>query len=64
MDLLWHAQLYRYGENVHISGDGAYDVGGTVDPPTFRPHDEVNGDRYGEPVTVLFWGLELGPGQP
>jgi len=64
MDLLWHSELYRYGENVHISGDGAYDVEGTVDPPTFRPHDEVNGDRYGESVTVLFLGFELGTGRP
>ena len=63
MDLLWHPGLYHYGENVHLPGDGAYDVKVTVEPPTFRRHDEVNGDRYGEPVTVLFEGLDLKTGQ-
>ncbi|MDS0261305.1 iron transporter [Haloarcula sp. S1CR25-12] len=63
MDLLWHPGLYHYGENIHLPGDGTYDIEITVDPPTFRRHDETNGDRYGESVTVRFEDVDVKTGQ-
>jgi len=63
LDLLWHPGLYHYGENIHVPGDGTYDIEITVDPPTFRRHDEANGDRYGDSVTVLFEDVDIKTGQ-
>lgn len=63
MGLLWHPGLYHYGENIHIPGDGTYDIKITVESPTFRRHDRENGDRYGEDVTVLFEDVDVKTGQ-
>lgn len=62
LDLLWHPGLYHYGENISLPGDGTYDIEITVEPPTFRRHDEENGDRYGEPATILFEDVDVKTG--
>ncbi|WP_415383501.1 iron transporter [Halosimplex sp. TS25] len=59
LPLLWHPGLYHYGANVRLPGDGAYTLEVRVEPPTFHRHDEENGDRYGEPVTVTFEDVDL-----
>ncbi|NHN58331.1 MULTISPECIES: iron transporter [Halorussus] len=63
LPLLWHPGLYHYGKNLAVPGEGAYDVEVHVEPPEFKRHDEQNGDRYGEPVTVTFEDVDIETGQ-
>jgi hypothetical protein len=44
-------------------GESPYGIEIIVDPPTFRRHDEANGDGYGESVTVLFEDVDVKTGQ-
>lgn len=62
LPLLWHPGLYHYGENVHLTGDGTYDLRVRVEPPRFRRHDRENGQRYGEAVEVQFEGVDVKTG--
>jgi hypothetical protein len=63
LPFLWHPGLNHYGANVELPGSGTYDIRVAVDPPTFKRHDETNGDRYGESVTVTFEGVDVEAGR-
>ncbi|RBI63345.1 hypothetical protein DMJ13_02035 [halophilic archaeon] len=60
---VWHPGLHHYGKNVEVPGDGSYDVHVEVDAPAFMRHDETNGDRYAESVSVTFEGVDVETGQ-
>lgn len=60
---LWHPGLYHYGANLTLPGDGAYDIRVQIEPAAFGRHDEQNGDRYGEPVDVVFEDVDVACGQ-
>lgn len=63
LPLLWHPGLYHYGRNVQLPGDGSYDTEVSVEPPTVPRHDQKNGDRFGDSVTVRFEGVGVKTGQ-
>ncbi|WP_276300726.1 hypothetical protein [Halorussus lipolyticus] len=44
-------------------GDGTCTIDVRVEPPTFKRHDEENGDRYGESVEVRFEDVDVATGQ-
>jgi hypothetical protein len=52
--MLWHPMLYHYGRNWFVPCDGDYVLRVLVDPPQFSRHDEINGRRFMEPVSVEF----------
>jgi uncharacterized protein involved in high-affinity Fe2+ transport len=60
---VWHPGLYHYGRNFETPGDGTYTVTVDVEPASFPRHDETNGDRYTEPVSVEFEDVEFTTGQ-
>ncbi|MFC4357197.1 iron transporter [Halobium salinum] len=62
-DFLWHPGLFHYGKNVELPEGGTYDLHVEVDAPTFMRHDEQNGDRYGESVSVTFEDVDIETGQ-
>lgn len=61
--LLWHPMLYHYGRNWTVPGDGTYMVRVHISPPRFMRHDEVNGRRFTEDVTVEFTDVTVTTGQ-
>lgn len=61
--MLWHPMLLHYGRNWTVPGDGAYTLQIEVAPATFPRHDEVNGRRFGEPVSVSFPDVAFETGQ-
>ena len=61
--LLWHPMIYHYGRNWVVPSDGEYTLRVRVEPPTFMRHDEVNGQRFTEPVEVEFTGVQVERGQ-
>lgn len=61
--LLWHPMIYHYGRNWVVPGDGAYTVRVHVAPPRFMRHDEVNGRRFTDEVTVEFPDVAVTTGQ-
>jgi hypothetical protein len=63
LPLLWHPMIYHYGRNVTAPVDGRYTLTVHIDPPTFGRHDEVNGQRFLDPVDVEFHDVELKRGQ-
>ncbi|WP_122089934.1 iron transporter [Halalkalicoccus subterraneus] len=63
LPFLWHPGVYHYGSNVEVSESGTYDLHVTIGPPEFGRHDEQNGDRYGETVTVTFESIDVETGQ-
>ncbi|WP_433626398.1 iron transporter [Halomicrococcus sp. NG-SE-24] len=63
MPFVWHPGLHHYGKNVEVPGDGSYDVHVEIDAPAFMRHDETNGDRYAESVSVTFEGVDVETGQ-
>ena len=62
MPFLWHPWLYHYGRNWTIPGEGRYTLRVRIEPPSFMRHDEENGKRYADPVTVEFEDVELETG--
>lgn len=62
MPFLWHPWLYHYGRNWRIPGDGTYALRVRIEPPDFMRHDDKNGLRYPEVVTVEFADVELETG--
>jgi len=60
---LWHPGLYHYGKDIKVPGDGKYTVRVEIDPPTFMRHDEINGKRFAEKVTVEFPDFEITTGK-
>lgn len=61
--LLWHPMIYHYGRNWTVPADGTYTLRVRVEPPTFMRHDEVNGERFTEPVEVEFTNVQVKRGQ-
>ena len=61
--MLWHPMLYHYGLNWVVPGDGEYTLRVHVEPPSFMRHDEINGQRFAEPVDVEFPGVAVETGQ-
>lgn len=62
MPFLWHPWLYHYGKNWTIPGDGTYTLKVRIEAPEFMRHDEKNGKRYPDEVTVEFADVELETG--
>ena len=60
---VWHPGLHHYGTNLKLPGDGTYDIRVHIDPPEFKRHDKQNGDRYGQPVEVVFENVDIKTGQ-
>lgn len=56
---LWHPWIYRYGRNWRVPFDGNYTLKVHIDPPAFPRHDELNGNRYANPVNVLFHDVRI-----
>ncbi len=61
--MLWHPMLLHYGRNWTVPGDGRYLLRIEVAPATFPRHDEVNGERFTEPVSVSFPDVAFETGQ-
>lgn len=61
--LVWHPMMYHYARNWELPGDGTYDIAVEIDPPTFPRHDETNGRRFAEPVSVRFEGVRVKTGR-
>ena len=55
--------IYHYGRNWTVPADGEYTLKVHIDPPTFMRHDEINGDRFADPVDVTFEGVKVQRGQ-
>jgi len=62
MPFLWHPWLYHYGRNWTIPGEGRYTLKIEIAPFEYMRHDEENGLRYAEPVTVVFENVKLETG--
>lgn len=60
---LWHPWLYHYGRNWHVSKDGEYTLRVHIEAPDFGRHDNKNGKRFAEDVTVEFSGVNIQTGQ-
>lgn len=63
LPFVWHPGVYHYGANVAVPGDGVYDLRVEIGPAEFQRHDQENGDRYAEPVEVLFEDVDVKCGQ-
>ena len=63
LPFLWHPGVYHYGSNIEVPESGTYDLHVTIEPPEFGRHDEQNGDRYSETVTVTFKSIDVETGQ-
>lgn len=59
LPLLWHPWLPHYGQNWYVPDGGNYDLKVEVLPPSTPRHDEVNGNRYRDPVEVVFKNVEI-----
>ena len=59
---IWHPWLYHYGRNWKVPADGAYTLRVRIDPPDFHRHDEKNGKRYAEAVSVEFAAVQVTTG--
>lgn len=62
-EFYWHPWLYHYGRNWTVPGDGLYTLRVRIDPPTFPRHDKINGQRFAEPVEVVFPEVKIETGQ-
>jgi hypothetical protein len=60
---LWHPGLYHYGANIHLPGDGKYDLRVEIKAPTFHRHDKINGTRFATDVQVTFTGIDVTTGR-
>lgn len=60
---LWHPWLYHYGRNWRVPSDGEYTLRVHIEAPDFSRHDQINGRRYADPVTVEFTGVKIETGQ-
>lgn len=60
---VWHPWIHHYGRNWTVPGPGRYDLRVRIAAPDFPRHDEENGNRYAEAVTVEFKGIDIETGQ-
>lgn len=51
---VWHPWLYHYGRNWSFPSSGAYTLEVEIDAPKFPRHDEMNGKRFADSVSVVF----------
>lgn len=51
---VWHPWLYHYGRNWTFPSSGAYTLEVEIDAPQFPRHDEMNGKRFADSVSVVF----------
>jgi hypothetical protein len=49
---VWHPFFYHYGLNWVLPADGDYKIHVKIDAPEFGRHDQVNGQRYVDPVEL------------
>ena len=61
--LVWHPMLYHYARNWQLPEDGVYSLRVEFDPPSFHRHDEVNGKRFADPVSIVFDDVMIETGQ-
>lgn len=62
-DMVWHPMMYHYAHNWDLPGDGTYTLRVDVGPAQFRRHDEINGKRFAEAVSVTFDKVKVQTGQ-
>ena len=60
---LWHPELFHYGRNWLVPGDGEYTLRVFVEPPHFMRHDKTNGARFADPVEAEFTGVKIKTGR-
>jgi len=56
---LWHPWLYHYGRNWTFPSSGVYTLEVEIDAPQFHRHDEKNGKRYADAVSVVFENVQV-----
>lgn len=56
---VWHPWLYHYGRNWKFPSGGVYTLEVEIDAPKFHRHDEKNGERYGDAVSVVFENVQV-----
>lgn len=59
----WDPLLEQYGTNLSVP-PGTYTVRVDVDPPPFRRHDPINGDRFAEPAFAEFSNVAFDAAAP
>ena len=62
-EMLWHPMMYHYAYNWDLPGDGVYTLKVDVAAAPFRRHDEINGMRFAESVSVTFEEVKVRTGQ-
>ncbi len=60
---LWHPFLHHYGTNAVVPDEGPYTVTVSIAAPGWMRHDPVNGNRYSEPVEIVFADQRFDPGR-
>lgn len=55
--------LFHYGRNWVVPGDGEYTLRARIEPPDFMRHDEVNGKRFTQVVEAEFAGVKVKTGK-
>jgi len=61
--LLERPNLYHYGRNWKLPGDGIYTLRVKVETPEFMTRDEINEKAYSTPVEVEFKNVTIKTGQ-
>lgn len=56
---LWHPWLYHYGRNWKVDHAGKYTLKVHIEAPDFPRHDEKNGRRFADDVTVEFENVKI-----
>ena len=60
---LWHPFLHHYGTNAVVPDEGPYTVTVRIAAPGWMRHDPINGNRYSEPVEIVFADQRFDPGR-
>ena len=60
---VWHPGMNHYGKNVKVPGGGTYALRIRVGAPSFMRHDKINGQRFENPVEVVFRDVKVKPGK-
>jgi uncharacterized protein involved in high-affinity Fe2+ transport len=58
-EFLWHPWLYHYGANWRLPREDTYTLQVHIQAPIFMRHDDKNGKRYAQDVTVEFEGIKV-----
>jgi len=59
LPFLWHPWLFHYGRNWKFPASGQYTLEVEIDAPKFHRHDEKNGKRFADAVSVVFENVKV-----